>query len=180
MFACLFACFYIFLFFLESIHSLIKAKWYLTAVADCANGTNLHGLAGFIASPNFPNNYPQYSRCAWNITVPSGYFIKLTFLHFQLEPLTYLHIPCYYGAPGARVTITNVATNNNYRPFMLCGQSLPHPVYSVGNSVQVIFTSLSKQYSGFKATYRAMSNESGTNDVDPIGHASYYTKSLCI
>ena len=63
---------------------------------------------------------------------------------------------------------------------MLCGQSVPHPVYSVGNSVQVIFTSLSKQYSGFKATYRAMSNESGTNDVDPIGHASYYAKSLCM
>ena len=48
---------------------------------------------------------------------------------------------------------------------MLCGQSVPHPVYSVGNSVQVIFTSLSKQYSGFNAMYRAMTKESGTNDV---------------
>ena len=140
----------------------VKAKWRFTVVAGCATGTNLYGIAGFIASPNFPNNYPQYSRCAWNITVPSGYFIKLTFLHFQLEP--HQSSPCYY-APGARVTITNVATNNNYHPFMLCGQSVPHPVYSVGNSVQVIFTSLSKQYSGFNAMYRAMTNESGTNDV---------------
>ena len=139
-------------------------------VADCATGANLHGLAGFIASPNFPNNYPQYSRCAWNITVPRGYFIKLTFLHFHLEP--YQYSPCYYSDPGARVTITNVATNNNYHPFMLCGQSLPHPVYSVGNSIQVIFTSLSKQYSGFKATYRAMTNESGKNDVNLFGHAN--------
>ena len=63
---------------------------------------------------------------------------------------------------------------------MLCGQSLPHPVYSVGNSVQVIFTSLSKQYSGFNATYRAITIESGTNDINLIGHASQRTKPLCI
>ena len=54
---------------------------------------------------------------------------------------------------------------------MLCGQSLPSPVYSVGNSVQVILTSLSNQYSGFNATYRAITNESGTNDVNFIGRA---------
>ena len=179
LFACLFVCFFL-LRQLNctvlgsdtdySFNSNVKAKWRVTVVAGCATETNLHGLAGFIESPNFPSNYPQYSRCAWNITVPSGYFIKFTFLHFQLEPNQ--NSPCYSGAPGARVTITNVATNNNYHPFMLCGQSLPPPVYSVGNSVQVIFTSLSKQYSGFNATYRAMTNESGTNDVNPIGHAS--------
>ena len=82
--------------------------------------------------------------------------------------------PCYYGSPGARVTITNVATNNNYHPFMLCGQSLPHPVYSVGNSVQVIFTSLSKQYSGFNAMYRAMTNESGTNEVSFLNSQTFH------
>ena len=130
------------------------------AVADCASGTNLHELAGFIASPNFPNNYPQYSRCAWNITVPNGYNINVTFHFFQLEPGHYSH--CYYSGPVARVTITNVATSNNYDPFMLCGQSVPPPVYSVGNSIQVIFTSLHNQYSGFIATYKAIE---GTNDA---------------
>ena len=162
----------------NSFNSYLKANWHSAVVAGCASGTNLHGIAGFIASPNFPNNYPQYSRCVWNITVPSGYFIKVTFYHFQLEPNQYS--PCYTGAAGARVTITNVATNNNYHPFMLCGQSLPHPVYSVGNFVQVIFTSLSNQYSGFNATYRAMTNESGTNYAIPIGHVTQYTKPLCI
>ena len=52
---------------------------------------------------------------------------------------------------------------------MLCGQSVPLPVYSVGNSIQVIFTSLSNQYSGFNATYKAIE---GTNDVNPVNHAS--------
>ena len=98
--------------------------------------------------------------CTWNITVPSGYIIKLSFLYFRLEP--YQYSPCYYSAPGARVTVTNVTSDDGYQPFMLCGQQLPDPVYSVGNSVQVIFTSLSSQYSGFNATYTAITYSSGT------------------
>ena len=128
-------------------------------VAACTSCEYLNGFSGFFSSPNFPSNYPQYSKCIWNITVPSGYIIKLSFLYFRLEPHQY--IPCY-NAPEARVTVTNVASDNYYYPFMLCGQSLPSPVYSVGNSVQVIFTSLSSQYPGFNASYTAITYSSGT------------------
>ena len=127
-------------------------------VAACTSGKHLNGFSGFFSTPNFPSNYPQYSKCTWNITVPSGYIIKLSFLYFRLEPHQYF--PCY-DAPEARVTVTNVASDDGYQPFMLCGQSLPHPVYSVGNSVQVIFTSLNSQYPGFNATYTAISYSSG-------------------
>lgn len=34
---------------------------------------------GIIESPNFPNNYNTEKICLWNITVPNGYFINLTF-----------------------------------------------------------------------------------------------------
>ena len=129
-------------------------------VAACTSGKYLNGFSGFFSTPNFPNNYPQYSMCTWNITVPSGYMIKLSFLYFRLEP--YQYSPCYYSAPGARVTVTNVTSDDGYQPFMLCGQQLPDPVYSVGNSMQVIFTSLSSQYSGFNATYTAITYSSGT------------------
>ena len=125
-------------------------------VAACTSGEYLDGLSGFFSTPNFPSNYPQYSKCTWNITVPSGYIIKLSFLYFRLEP--YWYIPCSH----ARVTVTNVASDDGYQPFMLCGESLPHPVYSVGNSVQVIFTSLRSQYPGFNATYTAITYSSGT------------------
>ena len=64
--------------------------------------------------------------------------------------------------PEARVTVINVASDDGYQPFMLCGQQLPYPVYSVGNSIQVIFTSLSSQYPGFNATYTAITYSSGT------------------
>ena len=127
--------------------------------AACTSGEYLNGLSGFFSSPNFPSNYPQYSKCTWNITVPIGYIIKLSFLYFRLEP--YQSVPCYNG-PEARVTVTNVASDDGYQPFMLCGQSLFHPVYSVGNSVQVIFTSLRSQYPGFNATYTAITYSSGT------------------
>ena len=128
-------------------------------VAACTSSEYLNEFSGFFSTPNFPRNYPQYSKCTWNITVPSGYIIKLSFLYFRLEP--YQSIPCYNG-PEARVTVTNVASDDGYQPFMLCGQSLFHPVYSVGNSVQVIFTSLRSQYPGFNATYTAITYSSGT------------------
>ena len=131
----------------------------LSLVAARSSGEYLDGLSGFFSTPNFPSNFPQYSRCTWKITVPSGYIIKLSFFYFRLEPNQY--IPCY-NAPEARVTVTNVASDDGYQPFMLCGQSLPHPVYSVGNSVQVIFTSLNSQYAGFNATYTAITDSSGT------------------
>ena len=160
-----FFCF-VFLFGSQTEYSLIliinKLNHSLFPLAAaCTSREYLNGFSGFFSTPNFPSNFPQYSRCTWNITVPSGYFIKLTFLYFRMEP--YQDIPCYIaGFPGARVAITNVASDNYYYyPFMLCGQSLPHPVYSVGNSVQVIFTSLSNQYSGFNATYIAITYSSG-------------------
>ena len=129
-------------------------------VAACTSGEYLHEFSGFFSTPSFPSNYSQYSRCIWNITVPSGYIIKLSFVYFRLEPDQYS--PCSKYARGARVTVTNVASDDGYQPFMLCGQQLPYPVYSVGNSIQVIFTSLSSQYPGFNATYTAITYSSGT------------------
>ena len=127
--------------------------------AACISGENLNGFSEFFASPNFPNNFPQYSRCVWNITVSSGYIIKLSFLYFRLG--LYKGSRCHWSPPGANVTVTNVASDDGYQPFMLCGERLPDPVYSVGNSIQVIFTSLSSQYPGFNATYTAITYRSG-------------------
>ena len=119
----------------------------------CTSGDILTGSSGFFASPNFPNNFPQYSRCIWNITVPCGYIIKLTFHHFELHR--------YYYNRATLVTITNVASDDSRQPFQLYGQSVPSPVYSAGNSIQVIFTTLTEQYSGFNASYTAITYESG-------------------
>ena len=123
----------------------------LISFTACDSGESLTGSSGFFTSPNFPNNFPQYSRCIWNITVPSGYIIKLTFHHFVLDRYPY----------SARVTITNVASDDNRQPFQLYGQSIPAPVYFVGSFFQVIFTSQTDQYSGFNASYMAITYDSG-------------------
>ena len=111
--------------------------------------------SGFFSSPKFPNNFPQYSRCTWNVTVPSRYIIKVSFHHFELGS----------RSSGAHVTITNVASDDNVQPFYLYGSSLPAPVYSAGNSIEVIFTSLTDQYSGFNASYKAITSKSGMSVI---------------
>ena len=126
----------------------------LISFAACTSGEVLTGSNGFFSTPNFPNIFPQYIGCVWNITVSSGYIIKVSFHHFELDPYPY----------KAHVTITNVASDDKRNPFQLYGQSLPDPVYSVGSSVQVIFASLADQYSGFNASYTAITYESGQID----------------
>ena len=61
--------------------------------------------------------------------------------------------------PGARVFITNVASDNGRQDFQICGQDLPDPLYSVGNSILVRLQSLSNVYSGFNASYEAIDRE---------------------
>jgi len=125
---------------------------------SCITEEFLSKSSGFFSSPNFPNNFPQYSRCVWNITVSSGYIIKFSFHHFELGRWPHT----------ARVSITNVASDDGRQPFQLYGSSLPDPVYSVGNSIQVIFTSLTSQYSGFNASYKAITYESGMSLISQL------------
>ena len=119
----------------------------LVSFLACISGKLLNGSSGFFSSPNFPISFPQYSRCTWIITVPSGYIIKVIFRHIQLGDR---------WSDGAQLSITNVSSG----VVTLHGDSLPDPVYSVGNSIQVIFTSLNRQYSGFNAYYTAITFES--------------------
>ena len=117
----------------------------------CSSGEVLTGSRGSFSSPNFPNNFPTYIRCTWNITVPSGYIIKLSFHNFTLG---------YPSSNGSGLTITNVWSDDGYWPFHLFHDH-PLPVYSLGNSIQAIFISLSGQYSGFNASYTAITYDSG-------------------
>ena len=123
----------------------------LISSTACSSGEVLTGSSGSFSSPNFPNSFPSYIRCTWNITVPSGYIIKLSFHNFTLG---------YPSRNGSRLTITNVWSDDGYHPFLLF-RDYPPPVYSVGNSIQVIFMSLIGQYSGFNASYTAITNDSG-------------------
>uniref|UniRef100_A0A8C3MS20 Uncharacterized protein n=1 Tax=Geospiza parvula TaxID=87175 RepID=A0A8C3MS20_GEOPR len=43
-------------------------------------------LFGEIRSPNYPKPYPNNNISSWDIQVPKGYVVKLTFKYFDLEP----------------------------------------------------------------------------------------------
>ena len=79
----------------------------------------------------------------------------MSFLSFTLEAG---HNKDCAGAPAgsARVSVTNVASDDGKKPFEICGQRLPAPVYSEGNSVQVKFVSGSTVERGFNASYVAI------------------------
>ena len=66
------------------------------------------------------------------------------------------------AAGSARVFITNVSSHEgNLDDFKICGQELPPPVYSKGNSIQVRFESRhGTSNKGFNATFEAIDENS--------------------
>lgn len=50
---------------------------------------------GVIKSQNWPMNYKANMECMWNIAVPLGKKITLTFTHFDLEAKDFITSKCY-------------------------------------------------------------------------------------
>ena len=45
----------------------------------------MEGYHGIIGSPNYPHPYPINTDVQWNIVVPEGRRVRLTFVEFDLE-----------------------------------------------------------------------------------------------
>jgi len=123
----------------------------LFSYAACVSpGISLVGSSGFFSSPNFPADFPTNSNCTWNITVPAGKIIKLTFLNFTFTST------CSQNEPS--VLITNVASDDGEKKFEICETSppIPLPVYSAGNFIQVTLRTFAIGYPGFNVTYEAI------------------------
>ena len=138
---------------------LIERCLFFTACSPA--GKSIHATSGHISSPNFPNNYNTNSVCTWNITVPGGKTIKLTFLSFTL--VAGENDDCAgAAADSARVFITNVASHGGKpNDFKICGQKLPPPVYSEGHFIQVRFESRTGVVNkGFNAIFQAIEGDS--------------------
>ena len=121
-------------------------------------GDFISGSGGSFSSPNYPGTVDRIKTCHWNITVPEGFVIKITFHNFTLSPNEQTNCR---DAQGARLRITNVASTDGNYPFELCGdQSVPQPLYSAGNSVLVRLTTGPNPLPGFNASYEAVSPDS--------------------
>ncbi|XP_068699575.1 mannan-binding lectin serine protease 2-like [Montipora foliosa] len=134
-------------------------------------GGNRDGnLFGVIQSPNFPDPYPDNLHCVWNITVPKGYRINITFTILDLE----YFFMCDYDWISFR------SGNSTYGKF--CGsmrttskhRKLPSK-YSVSPTNECVFTfhsdySNEEPYHGFMAHYSAVDNDECNYDKGDCDH----------
>ncbi|RMX37524.1 hypothetical protein pdam_00012804 [Pocillopora damicornis] len=154
---------------LLNIFAELNDKYLLEA---CASPEVINGTSGLFSSFNYSAETPRNSICFWNITVPEGFVVKITFHAFSLSPAD-TKTDCS-NAQGARLRISDVASTEQARnPFELCGQSIPSPVYTSTNSIQVRLKTVAQHgVIGFNASYEAISpdiyypdNQSCTWDI---------------
>ena len=56
-------------------------------------------LSGVIESPNFPAAYPHYANCLWNVVMPTGNKIDVSWAAFNMES----HSNCMFDRLQVRV-----------------------------------------------------------------------------
>ncbi|XP_035663545.1 atrial natriuretic peptide-converting enzyme-like [Branchiostoma floridae] len=114
-----------------------------------ACGGDLTGTSGTLASPNYPNNYPDSADCKWRIMPPRGGPVTLQFQDLQTEN-GYDHVSVYDGL-----------TINDPLIGKLTGNTAPADPISGTNTLGmlVVFTSdYSLNEKGFTATYASDGN----------------------
>ena len=104
----------------------------------------MSGEGRSFSTPGYPRN-SGIGTCGWNITVPLGKYIKLTFWEFKF-------------CPWNRVTVWDF-TNSTYRDLgNFCDHYKVNEFYSKGNNLLVWFESeySSAHPGGFVASYEAV------------------------
>ncbi|XP_053711283.1 tolloid-like protein 1 [Synchiropus splendidus] len=105
---------------------------------------------GVIKSTNWPMNYKANSECMWNIAVPLGKKITLTFTHFDLEGKDILTSRCFDNI--VVYDISSLTGNLNKKHGPLCGSKIPAAIQSRGNRMVIRFHSdLFTEGKGFRA-----------------------------
>uniref|UniRef100_A0A914LRI7 CUB domain-containing protein n=1 Tax=Meloidogyne incognita TaxID=6306 RepID=A0A914LRI7_MELIC len=128
-------------------------------------GFNLHSLAGgFIQSPGYPlNDYLNNTNCLWDLQVPTGYHILITFEYFDIAQ----SIDCkndFLKISEEHQSRAIVPLRSYYFYFdhespgqKLCGNKLPSPIRTESNRVKINFaTDSRKTAKGFKLRWEAV------------------------
>ena len=87
-----------------------------------------------IISPNHPSNYGNNQNCQKKIRFGEGQSVLIKFIQFDIEYQT----SCIWDW----VEIRDVPSNSsNQVGSKLCGETIPNPIPSTGNTLTVIFHS---------------------------------------
>ncbi|XP_062931579.1 complement C1s subcomponent [Cynocephalus volans] len=107
-------------------------------------------LIGEIASPNYPNPYPENSRCEYQILLEEGFQVVVTMRRedFDVEPAD-----SEGNCPDSLVFVTR---DKQFGPY--CGNGFPGPlnIETKSNALDIVFqTDLTEQQKGWKLRYHA-------------------------
>ncbi|NXG96518.1 C1R protein, partial [Loxia leucoptera] len=136
-------------------------------------------LFGEIRSPNYPKPYPNDNISSWDIQVPKGYVVKLTFKYFDLEPSE----SCFYDYVKIKADKKDLgrycgrlgSTTGNHpgrKEFVSKGRRMHlefHSDFSNEDNGTVI------PYRGFLASYRAVD----LDECDPSNAAENSERPQC-
>ncbi|BHF63145.1 Bone morphoproteintic protein 1 [Sparganum proliferum] len=112
-----------------------------------ACGDYLRKGSGYITSPGFPKEYPPNSRCIWRIEVPSGFFVVLKFIRFELEDI--------FDCPYDYLEIYDGSLDPSSMLRKVCGTLIPEPVNSTSNVMTLKFvTDNAFHKKGFKVRHQ--------------------------
>ncbi|XP_076004105.1 ovochymase-2 [Genypterus blacodes] len=130
-----------------------SAKWEAVYAEDIAEIQGCGGSSkedtGVIKTQNWPTNYKPNADCMWNIALPLGKKITLTFTHFDLEGKDFMTSKCYDNIVVYDINALNMLVQK-HGPF--CGTKLPPTIQTKGNRLVIRFNSdLVTEAKGFRA-----------------------------
>ncbi|CAK8680216.1 unnamed protein product [Clavelina lepadiformis] len=140
------------------------------SICDVDNST-LTNASGVLASPNFPDHYPNSVLCSTTILAPADHVIAISFLDFQLES----HSSCIYDY----LDITD-GSDGEVEPLgPKCGNELRGFNLSVTNSLTIKFkTDSTETFKGFRLQWTIVgigcaSDPCGVNATCTSANGSY-------
>ncbi|ELV09739.1 Complement C1s subcomponent [Tupaia chinensis] len=121
-------------------------------------------MVGEIASPNYPNPYPENSRCEYQILLEEGFQVVVTMRRedFDVEPAD--------SEGNCPDSLIFVAGDQQFGPY--CGSGFPGPlsIETQSNAVGIIFqTDLTGQKKGWKLRYHGDPVDCGAPESIPNG-----------
>ncbi|NWV00088.1 C1S protein, partial [Upupa epops] len=120
-----------------------------TCGVNCS-GNTFTDLSGQITSPNYPNQYPENSRCEYQVALRPGYFVALTMSSGDFD------VEAADSEGSCRDSLTFVSGKEQFGPY--CGSTFPGPpeIKTRSNILSIIFqTDHAVQHKGWKLHYYA-------------------------
>ncbi|XP_054274028.1 cubilin-like isoform X2 [Macrosteles quadrilineatus] len=147
----------------DSVHREGFTAHYVMVDQRKVCGGTIRSVSGSIATPNYPEDYPDNKECIWIIHVPQGRQIKLRFESLDIENTS---PSCAYDS----LTIRNGLHETSPIVGKYCGKMTPPEVTSLTNGLWIHFSSdRSATYKGFRATWDAATTGCGGILTSPSG-----------